>query len=79
MRTTFREIRLFSDLLLCRIHFYIQQKRVAREQAIGKTDKQRETERSCERVAVWAINLTVGQIFITARERIIIGLIKMNI
>ena len=27
----------------------------------------------------WAVNLTVGQIFITARERIILDLIKMNI
>jgi len=30
-------------------------------------------------VKSWAINLTAGQIFITARERIILDLIKMNI
>jgi hypothetical protein len=78
MRTTFREIRLFSDILLCRIHFYIQQKRGAKSK-LSERQTNRETERSCERVAVWAINLTVGQIFITARERIIIGLIKMDI
>jgi hypothetical protein len=32
----------------------------------------------CDRVMVWAINLTVVQIFIAVRERIILGLIKMN-
>jgi hypothetical protein len=33
----------------------------------------------CERDTAWAINLTVGQIFISARERIVLYLIKMNI
>ncbi len=40
---------------------------------------ERETECCCRRVMAWAINLTVGQIFITARERIILDLIKMSI
>ncbi len=33
--------------------------------------RERETERCSERVLATAINLTIGQIFTTARERII--------
>ena len=39
----------------------------------------RETECCYKRVAARVVNLTVGQIFITARERIILDLIKINI
>jgi len=44
-------------------------------------ERGRETaaKKCCKGVMVWAINLTVGQIFITAREKIILALIKMNI
>jgi hypothetical protein len=43
-------------------------------------EKERESECCSKRVTVWAINLTVGQIFMAARERIIIlDLIKINI
>jgi hypothetical protein len=38
-------------------------------------ERERETECCCKRVTAWAINLNVGQIFITARERIILDLI----
>jgi hypothetical protein len=39
----------------------------------------REVECCGKRVMAWAINLTVGQIFMAASERIIRDLIKMNI
>jgi hypothetical protein len=39
----------------------------------------RVTECCCRRVMAWAINLTIEQMFITARERIILDLIKINI
>jgi len=47
-------------------------------------ERQREREREGERASVaanglWAITLTIGQIFITARLNIILDLIKMNI
>jgi hypothetical protein len=60
--------------------FYIEQKRVDRELNSGETEIDgRETECCCGRVMAWAINLTVGQIFIIARKGIILDLIKMNI
>jgi hypothetical protein len=47
-------------------------------------ERERERERERRSVAAdglrrWAINLTVGPIFITARERTKLDLIKMNI
>ncbi len=42
-------------------------------------NRERETECFCGWVTAWAINCTVGQILITARERIILVPIKMNI
>ncbi len=42
-------------------------------------ERERETECFCGWVTAWAINCTVGQILITARETIILDLIKMNI
>ncbi len=42
-------------------------------------ERGRETEHCSKRVVAWAIQLAVGQIFMTARERIIRDLIKMNI
>ncbi len=51
------------------------------EQTSGETERKRvcETEHCQERVAALVINLTVGQIFMIARERIIRDPIKMNI
>jgi hypothetical protein len=59
----------------------MEQKRVGIEETSIDNEREREseTERCYERVAVWVINLTVGQVFKIARERIIRGLIKMNI
>ncbi len=61
--------------------FYIEQRRVGRELKSGETERERGRETKCcwGRVMAWAINLTVGQIFITARKWIILDLIKMNI
>jgi hypothetical protein len=58
--------------------FYIEWKRVGRELNGGETEieRGRETECCCGRVMAWAISLTVGQTFTTARERIILDLIK---
>jgi hypothetical protein len=42
-------------------------------------ERGRETECCSERVTVWAINLTAGQIFMAATERVTLNLIKMNI
>jgi hypothetical protein len=44
-----------------------------------ETETERETECCSKRVTTWAINLTIGQIFMAARERIILDLIKINI
>ncbi len=76
MRTTFSEICSFNDDLFCARYIFIwaESKLVERQRERG-----RDTEHSYGRVVAWAINLTVGQIFITARERIILDLIKMNI
>jgi hypothetical protein len=54
---------------------------VGRELNCGETEKERgkETECCCGWVMVRAINFSVGQIFIAARERIILDLIKINI
>jgi hypothetical protein len=51
------------------------------EQTSGETERERECEMEhCqERVAALVINLTIGQVFMIARERIIRDLIKMNI
>ncbi len=38
-----------------------------------------ETGCCCSWIMGWAINLTIGKIFITAGERITLDLIKMNI
>ncbi len=48
-------------------HFYIEQRRVGKEVNSGETEKERgrEMECCCGWVTGWAINLTVGQIFIT--------------
>ena len=61
--------------------FYIERKRVGRELNRGETERERGRETECcyKRVAAWAMNLTVVQIFMTARERIIRDLINMNI
>jgi hypothetical protein len=55
--------------------------RVGRELNSRETEREREreTECCCGWVTAWAINCTVGQILIAARERIIQVLIKMNI
>jgi hypothetical protein len=42
-------------------------------------ERDRQTECCSKRVTAWAINLTVRQIFMAARERIILDLIKMSI
>jgi hypothetical protein len=42
-------------------------------------EREREMECCSKRVLAWAIKVAVGQIFMTARERIIQDLIKMNI
>ncbi len=54
---------------------------MGREQDSGETEREkgRETEHCSERVLASAINLTVRQIFTTARERIIRDFIKMDI
>jgi hypothetical protein len=61
--------------------FYIERKRVGRELNSGETKRERGREGECcsKRVTASAINLTVRQIFMAARERIILGLIKMNV
>ena len=61
--------------------FYIEWKRVGRKLNGGETERVRgrETECCCRWVTVWAINLAIGQIFITARERRLLDLIKMKI
>ncbi len=61
--------------------FYIERKRVGRELNSGETKRERGREVECcsQRVTASAINLPVGQIFMAARERIILGLIKMDI
>jgi hypothetical protein len=51
-----------------------QRKVVGREQDSGETERERQRERrsiEVKRVLASAINLTVGQIFTTPRERII--------
>ncbi len=59
--------------------FLYSTKNCGRELNWGETERERgrETEFCCEWVTAWAINLTVVQIFIAVRERIILG--KMNI
>jgi Ni,Fe-hydrogenase I cytochrome b subunit len=59
----------------------MERKKVGREQTSGETKKERECEMEhyYERVAVWAINLIIGHVFMIARERIIRDIIKMNI
>ncbi len=42
-------------------------------------ERERESECCCRWVTAWAINLTFGQIFIPARERIILDLIKWTL
>jgi len=54
---------------------YTQWKRVGRE----LNSRERAMECCFKQVTAWAINLTVVQIFFTARERIILNLIKMDI
>jgi hypothetical protein len=56
--------------------FYTQQKRVGRGLNSGETERER--ERGGERDSVAAEGLQHG-IFMTARERIVLDLIKMNI
>jgi hypothetical protein len=58
----------------------VKQKRVGNRLNSGETERKRnrDRERCLQRVLVWAINLAVGQIFMTARERIIRDLIKIN-
>jgi hypothetical protein len=81
MRTTFSEIHLFNDDLFCAWYIFIFNRKGWAESKLAERQKERgrETKHSYKRVAAWAMNLTIGQIFITARERIILGLIKMNI
>ncbi len=50
------------------------------EKAKQQIDREWERAECCsKRVLAWAINLAITQIFMTARERIILDLIKMNI
>ncbi len=51
------------------------------EQTSGETERKRvcEAEYCQERVTGWVLNLTDGQVFMIARERIIRDPIKMNI
>ncbi len=81
MRTTFSEIHLFNDDLFCAWYIFIFNRKGWAESKLVERQKERgrETKHSYERVAAWAINLTIEQIFITARERIILDLIKTNI
>jgi hypothetical protein len=51
----------------------------AKEWRVRERNRERQRECCCRWVIAWAIKLTVGQIFITASERIILDLIKMNI
>ncbi len=82
MRTTLSGICLFSDADFEAQHLFILNGKGG-QRAMQWRDRERERDRQtdccCKRVTEWAINLTVGQIFITARERIILDLIKMNI
>ncbi len=54
---------------------------MGRELKSGETEREqgRETECCSKRVTVSAINKSIGQLFMAARVRIILGLIKMNI
>ncbi len=52
--------------------FYVEGKRVGNRLNSRETDRQRKRECVAAKwVLAWAINLAVGQIFMTARERII--------
>ncbi len=55
----------------------MKQKRLGNRLNSGETE--RETERCSKSVLAWAINLTVGQMFMTARDRIIRDFIKIDI
>ncbi len=79
MRIPFGQIHLFIDNLFCAQYISILNKKGWAESQV--VERQREWEMECcyERDTAWAIKLTVGQIFITARERIILCLMKMNI
>jgi hypothetical protein len=76
--TTFSEIYLFNDLLCAQYIFIFNGKGWA-ESKLAERETERDRKCCYKRVAAWAVNLTVGQIFITARERIIQDVIKMDI
>jgi len=62
--------------------FLYSTEKVDRELNSGETEREREREGERASVAangLWAITLTIRQIFITARLNIILDLIKMNI
>ncbi len=63
------------------ITFHVERERVGNRLNSRETEIERERETECcsKRVLAWVINLAVGQIFMTARERIIGDLIKLNI
>ncbi len=78
MRTAFSGICLFNDKIFrTRYLFHVKQKRVGNR--LNSGERERETERCSKSVLAWVINLTVGQIFMTGRERIIQDFIKMDI
>jgi hypothetical protein len=78
MRTTFSGIHLFNDTDFETQHLFILNGKGWAESYAVERERERERERECccGQVTAWAINLTVGQIFIPARERIILDLIK---
>ncbi len=79
MRTTFSGIHLFSDNIFGARHSFIVNRKGWAESLTVERQRARERQHCGKWVMVWAINLTIGQIFMAARERIIQNLIKMNI
>ncbi len=82
MRTTVLvEKRGFYDDLFCARYIFIFDRKGWVESKLVEIQRERKREVECcyKRVVAWAINLAVGQIFMTARVRIIRNLIKMNI
>jgi hypothetical protein len=83
MRTTISDLCLFNDDLFCTQYIFIFNRKGWAESKLVERQRERERGRETEccykRVAAWAMNLTIVQIFMTARERIIRDLINMNI
>jgi hypothetical protein len=77
MRTTFYQVRLFNDNILVHLLYETEKGKEGINQQ-GERDRECMCDRALLRKGCSVvINLTIGQLFIGTRERIIQDLIKM--